>query len=337
MLPLGRHRLRRSLFAFLLFVFSGLLLISRNCLRIDRPQEDPPSTTPEPYYFDFDSIKFLEGTAAPCNQSRPLLLAIIHSSPSHVPHRKAIRQTWGSFAEGPTSVRTLFVVGRSKSKKISQKVLREAKEHGDLVLVQYMDSYKLLTLKHLAGIRWALRNCPEAPFLMKADDDAFVDIKRAVSLLLDILGPKSPSGDVIACRIMPIGTAPHRSGKYQVTQKEYPLQEYPEYCSGLAYFARPSAMAKIHEAATSRRVPYLWIDDIFVTGLAAGVAGISHVDLGVWFARTEHDVIQWMIDQSNRPLPWMVSEMSPRHWPVDAIRLWNKTKNSWIRTDNEVT
>lgn len=210
--------------------------------------------------------------------------------------------------------------------RIQQRVVSESQKHGDIVGVEMVDSYNNLTLKHLSGLHWSLENCPGASYILKADDDAFVDIPRA----LNIIESADLSPNSIACRVVPQGTSPRRTGKWTVTRLDYPYQEYPEYCSGLAYFARPSALGKVYAAAVSGKAPYLWIDDVFVTGLAAQVAGVTRLDLGVWFARTEDLVFKWMgdVEHLKRAMPWVVAEMTPRHWPVDAMDLWRNVKTA---------
>ncbi|GIY37613.1 beta-1,3-galactosyltransferase 1 [Caerostris extrusa] len=227
------------------------------------------------------------------------------------------------------TIRTVFIVGRSQLPKIQQRVEREAQKNGDIVALEMVDSYNNLTLKHLAGMRWGLKNCPRVAYMMKADDDALIDVRRAVKLLQSVSFEKN----IIACRVVPEGSNPRRSGKWMVTRQDYPHQGYPEYCSGLAYFGTVLALARIYEAAISDKIPYLWIDDVFVTGLAAQRANVKRLDMSVWFARTELDVIKWMREgDGRRYLPWIVAEMSPRHWPMDALSLWNRIKS----TDNEV-
>lgn len=276
---------------------------------------------------NLDEFKYMHGTAIPCGSSSPQLLVFIHSSPTNIPHRDAIRKTWGSSKN--ENIRTIFLVGRSKNERIWKRIEKEAAEFKDLVLLSFVDSYKNLTLKHLLGLRWIITNCPDVPYILKADDDTFVDTKRLVSTIHLFLGDSSGSKNSLVCHVIPDGTSPKRSGKWMVTREEYPFEEYPEYCSGLAYFARLSTLRKIHNVASSGRVPYLRIDDVFVTGLAATLAGVKRQDLGVRFANTELPVIEWVKRKSLHPCPWMVAEISPYYWPKEASTLWNKTVLSW--------
>ncbi|GFT22576.1 hexosyltransferase [Nephila pilipes] len=321
---IGRLRLKKTIIA--IFFLSASALIYSKVILLDKlqnavlhlPSEEPilPSS-----HSSVIIPPYAQWSAKPCSYPQPTLLAVVHSSPSHILHRKAIRQTWGSFPPGQNAtIRTVFVVGRSKIPKVQQRLELEAEQNDDIVGLEIVDSYSNLTAKHLAGLRWSLKNCPGSSFIMKADDDVLVDVRRAIKVLKSAF-----SENILACRIVPEGTSPRRSGKWMITREDYPSREYPEYCSGLAYFGALPTIAKIYEAAMSGEVPYLWIDDVFVTGFAAHHAGVKRLDMGVWFARTEQEVIKWVKDGSrDRPLPWIVAEMSPRHWPSDALSLWSR-------------
>lgn len=319
-------RPKRLLYLLIISLFAGILILlpSKNENNIANLDISPVVGLTLP---SLDQFKFLPGTALPCGPNAPQLLAFIHSSPTNIPHRSAIRQTWGSPKN--QNIRTLFIVGRSSNEKVLKKIQQEAKEFGDLVLLSFVDSYKNLTLKHLSSLKWVIKNCPRVPYILKADDDTFIDTRRLFSLINLYLGEGSGSKHSLVCHVIPDGTSPKRSGKWMVTQEEYPYEEYPEYCSGLAYFARLSTLRNIYEVASSGGVPYLHIDDIFVTGLAASLAGVKRQDLGVRFANTELPVIEWLKSKSLRPCPWMAAEMSSYYWPKEAFNLWNKTMLSW--------
>ncbi|NXD89012.1 B3GT4 galactosyltransferase, partial [Halcyon senegalensis] len=52
----------------------------------------------------------------------------------------------------------------------------EWRRHRDLLQGPFADTYANLTRKTLLLLRWALARCPAAPFLLKADDDVFVNL-----------------------------------------------------------------------------------------------------------------------------------------------------------------
>lgn len=326
-------RLKRLLYFFVFSLFTIILVIIKSKHDHINTNADilPVLGVTLPSLDDFD---YLPGTAKPCMPNGPNFLAFIHSAPTNIPHRDAIRKTWGS--SSGENIRTIFIVGRSKNGKVWKRVQKEAEEFGDLILLPFIDSYKNLTLKHLLGIRWIINYCPLVSYVLKADDDTFVDTKRLFTIANQFLGENSGSKDFLVCHVIPDGTTPKRSGKWMVTREEYPYNEFPEYCSGLAYFARLSTLKQIYNIASSGAVPYLSIDDVFITGLSADLAKVKRQDLGVRFANTEVPVIEWLERKSMRPCPWMVAEISPYHWPKEAEKLWNKTVLAWrnLNKDN---
>ncbi|XP_054718485.1 beta-1,3-galactosyltransferase 5-like [Uloborus diversus] len=281
-----------------------------------------------PLFSKVGEFVFLPNTAGPCRSKSGKILVLVHSSPAHVAHRSAIRRTWGkSDFRLNTNLRTVFIVGQSGVPMIEKRIMQEAKTHGDIVLIKLIDSYRNMTLKHLAGLKWAIKNCPDIQYVMKVDDDAFVDMKRVT----DKLESSPPSKNSLMCQTIPDGSSPRRTGKWGVTADEYPRNSYPEYCSGLAYLTKSKTLSKLYDAAMFGRVPYLWIDDVFVTGLVAEFAQIRRVDMSVWFADNELQVVEWMKNGTGT-CPWMIAEMSFRHWPADASRLWRKSKMAWIES-----
>ena len=46
----------------------------------------------------------------------------------------------------------------------------------------FLDTYQNLTLKTLAGVKWAGQFCGQAEFVMKTDDDMYVDLYEVHTL-----------------------------------------------------------------------------------------------------------------------------------------------------------
>jgi len=62
-------------------------------------------------------------------------------------------------------------------------VNREFERHKDLVQGNFIDSYRNLTLKAVLGLRWLSQYCRQAPFVIKTDDDTFINIFEIVRLM----------------------------------------------------------------------------------------------------------------------------------------------------------
>ncbi|NXP56800.1 B3GT4 galactosyltransferase, partial [Heliornis fulica] len=68
-------------------------------------------------------------------------------------------------------------------------LVSEAHQHGDLLQGAFSDTYANLTLKTLLILRWASGRCPGASFLLKADDDVFVNVPALTSYLASVRPP----------------------------------------------------------------------------------------------------------------------------------------------------
>lgn len=64
-----------------------------------------------------------------------------------------------------------------------------------------------------------------------------------------------------------------RSGRWNVSYEQYPAKDYPLYCSGGAWFLQTQYLPRLLNA--SKVVPFLWVDDAYLTGLLAAEAGIK--------------------------------------------------------------
>ena len=205
--------------------------------------------------------------------STNLLLILVHSKPDHFQLRDVLRTTWAGFH---SSFKPVFLVGlmdeddpgETEDAVINSKVVHESDAHGDIALINMRDSYHNLTLKHAVGHRWALEHCPGAKFLLKTDDDVFVDTIH----ILDFLGNFGfdETSEFILCHVIqdqePVRDKDGVNGKWFLSRDEYPEDLFPPYCSGSAYVASITAIHAI--SGVTLEIPYLFVDDVFMTGLA---------------------------------------------------------------------
>ena len=62
---------------------------------------------------------------------------------------------------------------------------------------------------------------------------------------------------------------------------------YPDRCAGWIYILNPTTAAALVEAA--QKVPFLWIDDAWVTGYLARYLNITHQDISkYWIESSNH-------------------------------------------------
>ncbi|GFS47549.1 lactosylceramide 1,3-N-acetyl-beta-D-glucosaminyltransferase [Trichonephila inaurata madagascariensis] len=89
-------------------------------------------------------------------------------------HRNVIRNTWGNPGMDIPSIKVVFLLGTTN--KFQKEIIKENEIHRDIIQGNFLDSYRNLTYKHTMGLSWASSFCNGTKYLMKMDDDIFVDI-----------------------------------------------------------------------------------------------------------------------------------------------------------------
>ena len=129
-----------------------------------------------------------------CSQELDLLM-LVPSPPGASDVRDTIRETWGSVvkngwphSQSKRKVALVFLLGRHpQPENFNLTELRqEAAAHGDLLMGDFQDTYRNLTRKMMAGLHWVSRNCPRAAFVLKADQDTFVNVERLLDALNEL-------------------------------------------------------------------------------------------------------------------------------------------------------
>ncbi|XP_077510621.1 beta-1,3-galactosyltransferase 5-like [Amblyomma americanum] len=220
-------------------------------------------------------------TAAACSEPSLRILYFVHTAPKNVDKRQWLRSTIGD-AEIAASVNStiVFFVGVAPDPNDQQAVEKEAERQRDIVVLNFTDSYRNLTHKFVQGMRWVSDNCllSSTVTIVKMDDDILVNVFALSSYVSSLYMPET----TIHCSVH-IGVRPlrNRTSKWYVSKKEYGPKVFPDYCAGAAVVMRPAVMRKLYEATS--QVPFFWIDDVYVTGITAAVAGVPLVDIRKYF------------------------------------------------------
>lgn len=211
-----------------------------------------------------------------------LLLLFVKSSPENFKQRQAIRDTWGNesfvLSELGASVKMVFVLGvhphAQQRSNVQKALLQEDKAYRDIVQQNFLDTFHNLTAKLILQFHWGYKYCPQAHFLMSADDDIFVHMPNLVKYLQELLSTKSEVKDLWIGHVHR-GAPPIRrkTSKYYVPSDLYPWSAYPDYTAGAAYVVSGDVAAKIYHA-TLLLNSSMYIDDVFM-GICAKAMGVS--------------------------------------------------------------
>jgi len=140
----------------------------------------PSSTLSETLSFtkDLYTTKWTKDVPKICqNKPKTQLLVTVISAPTNFEERKAIRfGGWGETAKNMSKVAFAFLVGYSEEFHLDLEY--ESDLFGDIIITDHVDSYNNLTLKTLAAFDWMQTYCKQAEYLLKTDDDMFIQVNN---------------------------------------------------------------------------------------------------------------------------------------------------------------
>ncbi|KAL3836306.1 hypothetical protein ACJMK2_021743 [Sinanodonta woodiana] len=203
-----------------------------------------------------------------CNGSPPpYLLVFVLSLPRNTEERRAIRETWGSVINRHNnslnvSARMMFMLGKTGDEITQNKSLREETDkHKDIVQVDIMESRYNLTRKMMSGLQWIKTYCNPVKYILKVDDDTFINAARFSEYLL-----KTPNINNVTIHgwVYTRGYV-RREGKYKVKVEEYPKSMFPHLTSGTSFILPFDVIPDMLDIA--KRLPYCPVDDAFMTGV----------------------------------------------------------------------
>ncbi|XP_004485336.2 beta-1,3-galactosyltransferase 4 [Dasypus novemcinctus] len=239
----------------------------------------------------------------------PFLVILVCTAPENRNRRNAIRASWGGLREARgLRVLTLFLLGESWRQRPDRDtpgddLARESAAEGDIIQAAFQDSYRNLTLKTLSGLSWAVQHCPAARYILKTDDDVYVNVRELVSELVRrggrweqreratepeagaVAGDKAPGQGRAESRepvpLLYLGRVhwrvyPSRTpgGRHQVSEQLWPPTwgPFPPYASGTGYVLSASAAQLVLRVAS--QAPPLPLEDVFV-GVSAQKGGLT--------------------------------------------------------------
>ncbi|XP_075773938.1 UDP-GlcNAc:betaGal beta-1,3-N-acetylglucosaminyltransferase 8 isoform X3 [Pelodiscus sinensis] len=250
-----------------------------------------------------------------CAGSRPFLLLAIKSQPGHFAARQAVRETWGQEgAPGGQAVRTLFLLGTAHGPHqpdLRQLVAHEGQAFGDLLVWDFEDTFFNLTLKDFLFLGWAAAHCPHARFVLKGDDDVFVNTPQVLAFLAGLEPARAETlytGQVMA-----------NASPFRLAQSKYFIPEsfyegpYPAYAGGGGYIFAGRLLRPL--LLMAQHVAFYPIDDVY--------AGLCFQGLGV--PAQAHPAFQTLdIPEKDRDDPCAHRRLLlvHRRSPQQTLRLW---------------
>ena len=220
------------------------------------------------------------------------------SAITNIDKRQAIRTTWGQHSRLKRSlIKLIFVLGATQNQTLNNFVQREKEQFDDILQLNLLDSDAELTHKTLSFYKWISTNNLHTDFVVKCDDDTFVNTAMLIKLLSSI----DPQQNILLGHLIRQAKPVHNStyrwhlsrDQSQIFRRFKSRQDtslrhnynldtnivlpsaeqkvkqylYPDYISGSAYITPFHLIDKIYKAAINQTV--FWLEDIFITGIIA--------------------------------------------------------------------
>ncbi|XP_005101679.1 uncharacterized protein LOC101848981 [Aplysia californica] len=207
------------------------------------------------------------------------ILYLVHAQPQSDEQRQGIRSTFvQSDVFKPFHIAYVFLVGRTTSPNFQNKLNREHEQYGDIVQGDFMDKPENATRKGIMGMEWAIQYCKSAKFIMKIDEDVFVDSDKLLRGLIPaaakVIGPRA-----MLCFFNLDAPIP-RSGTRAFSLDLFPHSStLRPHCRGFAVLMTRGVLSSL--LAASRQTPFVHLEDVYLYGILPFLAGhIEVYDVG---------------------------------------------------------
>lgn len=125
-----------------------------------------------------------------CQNKKVDVLVIVPTSAANHEAREAVRKSWnGNF---PANWPVMFYLGATNNPRLQNEITEEGRQYGDITQDDsFLDSYNNLTLKSLSLVSWAHKFCKNANYVLKIDDDVFLNTKKFHDLIICITSARN--------------------------------------------------------------------------------------------------------------------------------------------------
>lgn len=261
-----------------------------------------------------DNDTHLLSPKASCNGS-VFMAVVVCSSVPNFGARQAIRNSWAQDATKQRNIQVFFLLGKSSNDSLNALVANESQKYMDVIQQDFLDTYNNLTIKSVMLLKWVNQHCSSAKYVMKTDDDMFVNLPN----LFRLLKAKGHKRMLLGCLIKGAVPVKDWNSKWFVPDVVFPGRVYPPYLSGTGYVMSQDTVPLLYRTALS--TPFFYLEDIFITGVCASRVGLKPVNNdGFKFYKRKNDtcVFKSLIT---------AHKMTPK----ELLQMWKSLQNPSIK------
>ena len=184
---------------------------------------------------------------------------IVPSSPTEISRRKKLRRYFSNItlANHSEMFRYAFVIETSLNNATRTFIELEREQYGDIIQVGMIRGYIQLTGKVIGGFNWTNNHCSRARYIVKMDEDSYVDI-TALSAVISVIPPNvglfGQCGEGNDNKTAEVNN-------HMLLVLKLPATAAP-YCYGSGYVITQKASAEV--VRMSRGITPIYLDDLYV-------------------------------------------------------------------------
>ncbi|XP_035204716.1 beta-1,3-galactosyltransferase 1-like [Stegodyphus dumicola] len=206
-----------------------------------------------------------------CLERQYMYLISVSSSAANTERRTAIRNTWGNQTLlNQTKGGIIFLLGKvNDDRRLQMQIYEESMRHRDIIQGNFADAYRNLTLKSVMALKWFSSYCPRVRFLMKTDDDIYVNANKLSHFLYKNQNKKRW---IVGC-VKTHARLPFQMKKnVRISSFNLPAA-HPTFVAGAGYIISSDIVEELHEA--SEKLTVLPVEDVFITGHCSKTIGVK--------------------------------------------------------------
>ncbi|ESO93936.1 hypothetical protein LOTGIDRAFT_74929, partial [Lottia gigantea] len=199
-----------------------------------------------------------------CGNEPVDILIYFHSAWNNRGKRRFLRETWASVKTFHNiSIKTIFILGSPKDAKHQLTIDFENVVYRDIVQGDFNDTFKNLTLKSALAIQWINTHCMQTRYVIKADDDIFINVFKIIEDLFPVLSQRKQT---VMCHF-------HKAGQSVIVRNPKSqwyipngvfkgVKHFPRFCSGYVAIFTSDLIPLLYRS--SFQSPIIPVDDVYM-------------------------------------------------------------------------
>lgn len=197
-----------------------------------------------------------------CSNNKVVYISYVYIDVKNFERRLQIRSSWSNKTLFPFQ-RNIFVLGSSKKVSFDAMIEYENERHGDILMANISENFRLMYSKSIQALGWLTKNCPQIKFYVKLKHDVDLNPPMLVNHLLNV---KFENYLLCEYKTKPKVERNLRSNFF-VRYREHKLYYYASryVCSENGYVMSNKLANEIFLESFKTKI--FWIDDVYIASI----------------------------------------------------------------------